>query len=446
ILRYASRLAVPGGAANVARNVAELGGEITLIGLIGDDGDGIQLAEMLTGAIDFCPIIDPARPTGCKTRFTAQGQQLLRFDLEENFQISDSQADQLLATVRAAIDGAGGLILSDYGKGVITERLAQAVIAEGQAAGCPVIVDPKGDAFGTYAGADYVTPNRLELGQATGIQVHDDATALAACQMLCQSTGIKAVLATRSEQGMSLFQDHNITHYRANVHSVYDVAGAGDTVVATFALALASGFQARDAARLANDAGQIVVTKRGTATVSPGELFAAPGTDDSQMLEYSGGATAITTDLEQARRQVEAWRKGGKKLVLTNGCFDLLHPGHLELLDNARKLGDRLILAINSDRSVRMLKGADRPICSQDVRAQMLAGLRAVDYVLIFDAPTPLAVIKSLCPDILVKGGDYRRDQIVGGDFVEQCGGQVVVVEPIPGFSTSALIARIRGS
>lgn len=441
VLRVLRESAMPGGAGNVAANLAALGVRVDLVSIIGDDAHGRLLADLVRDQTGHCDglVTDPGRPTTTKTRFIAGGQQLLRADAETDFPVDEAIAATLLARAADRLPQCALLVLSDYGKGVLTPDVVQALIDLARAAGVRVLVDPKGRDYARYRGAFCITPNARELAEATGMKTRDSADVVAAATALLADIGVGAVVATRSEQGMSIVTaDGHVTHLRAQAREVFDVSGAGDTVVATLAAALAAGADLVDATHLANIAAGIVVAKVGTATVRPAELRAAAG------LDAGTGVGAKRADLVQATEQVERWRRQGLRIGFTNGCFDLLHPGHVSLIAQARAACDRLVLGLNSDASVRRLKGPTRPVQDEAARATVLSALGDVDLVVVFDEDTPMALINTLRPDVLVKGADYRVDQVVGASEVQGWGGHVVLASLTEGQSTTGTIARMK--
>jgi len=351
--------------------------------------------------------------------------------------------DELLATrivaaagALLATPGAGALILSDYGKGVLSDAVIAQLIAAARAAKVPVIVDPKGSDYSKYAGADVLTPNRKELSEATRLATATSPDIIAAAQQLVQGCGVGHVLVTRGSEGMSLISaDATPIHLPALAREVFDVSGAGDTVVAVLAAGLAAGMTYPDAAQLANVAAGLVVAKVGTAVVRNSELADA--------LDAAGRVSDKIVDRKRLSEQVAQWRARGLSVGFTNGCFDLVHPGHISLLEQADAVCDRLIVGLNSDASVVRLKGAGRPVQDATARARVLASLAAVDAVVVFDEDTPIELIREIRPDVLVKGADYSLAQVVGGDFVQSYGGHVVLAELVDGFSTTATIARL---
>ncbi len=439
VLRRESERAMAGGAGNVARNIAALGGKVRLLGLVGDDAAGRELAAMLSDepGISADLIADPGRATTVKTRFIAGRQQLLRVDGETAAPAGTASAAALHAAIDAALPHVDIVLLSDYAKGVLADEVLQRAIARAHHAGKKLIVDPKSRDFRRYAGADLLTPNRGELAAATGIAGEDDASVAAAAREAMKSARVGAVLATRGERGMTLVAgDSAPLHLPAEAREVFDVSGAGDTVIAVLAAALAVGADLAQAARLANSAAGIATGKLGTAVVHPADLLGALQARDVLASE------AKVVALESALERIQRWRAAGEKIAFTNGCFDLIHPGHVSLLGQARGAADRLIVGLNSDASVRRLKGRDRPVQNETARGIVLASMGAVDLVILFEEDTPIELIRAIRPEVLVKGADYRVDQVVGADVVQGYGGRVMLAELLAGHSTTGTIAR----
>jgi D-beta-D-heptose 7-phosphate kinase/D-beta-D-heptose 1-phosphate adenosyltransferase len=445
VLSVQRRAAVPGGAANVARNVASLGGQCTLVSVVGDD----EIAGELSRAIESVPGIkaellrQPGRPTSEKIRFVAQGQHMLRTDSETSEPISAELEDALLAALEGLLPAHDVLVLSDYAKGVLTDKVVAGAIRMARAKGLPTVVDPKSAQMARYAGATVITPNAKEVFDAIGIDpTESDEFAIHAGKALIDQASLQNVLVTRAHRGMTLVRGSGeFKHLAASAREVFDVVGAGDTVVATLALSLGVGHDMEVSAVLANTAAGIVVGKRGTATVSQTELR------DALQQEAHGGLKQLhdkIVTLAEAQALVEGWRHDGYKIGFTNGCFDILHIGHLSILNFSRAHSGRLIVGINTDASVRKLKGASRPINSEDDRALLLAGMAAVDAVVLFDDDTPLQVIQSLQPDVLIKGADYTVDRIVGAEVVLGRGGQVLTCDLVPGRSTSNIVNAVK--
>ena len=421
----------PGGAANVAVNLASLGVKTRLIGAVGDDAAARTLEQLLTAQsidCDFAQVSD--RPTITKTRVQSRGQQLIRLDQEHAAELRDSA---LVDNVGKAAAGAGAVVLSDYGKGALTD--VREMIELCRRAGGPVLVDPKGRDFEKYRGATLLTPNQGEFEAVAG-HCRSDAELAARGWQMVEEFGLTALLVTRSERGMMLLEAGvEPLFLRTQAREVYDVTGAGDTVIATLAGALASGQSLASASALANIAAGLVVRKIGVATVTPGEIQVA-------LHQRGQGGRGLVSRDELSVLVGEA-RSRKERVVMTNGCFDLLHAGHVAYLEEAKSLGDRLIVAVNDDDSVRRLKGESRPINALEDRMLVLAGLAAVDWVLPFSDDTPAALIAAVLPDVLVKGGDYRPDQIAGGREVLENGGEVRVLAFRDGHSSSRIIERL---
>ncbi|MBK5956766.1 bifunctional heptose 7-phosphate kinase/heptose 1-phosphate adenyltransferase [Rhodoplanes elegans] len=432
-----------GGAGNVACNIATLGAACVFVGVVGDDAAGQTLRDAFArhdGRVDARLVVDPERPTIRKLRFVSEhySSHLLRADWERAAPVPEAIEDEILAQVDAVLPDAGAVVLSDYAKGVLTPRVVRGVIARAKALGKPVIVDPKGRDFAVYRGATLITPNRKELGEASRRPLADLDTVAVAAEELRRTAESDALLVTLSEEGMLLKEaGRSAVHVPAAPVRVRDVSGAGDTVVAVLALMLATeaGFEA--AMRAANAAAAVVVGKRGTATVSVLELR-------SQLLPAAALASEekIVFDHALLGERVAAWRKQGLRIGFTNGCFDILHPGHVRVLSQARAACDRLVVGLNSDASVKRLKGEGRPIQDVVARADVLAALEAVDLVAVFEEDTPIELIKRLRPNVLIKGSDYRVDQVVGHDVVASYGGEVVLVDLVPGHSTTGILKK----
>ena len=442
VLRVQREAAMLGGAGNVVRNLAALGAHAAFISVVGVDAPGAEL-EALLGAmtsVEASLVAVRDRNTTIKVRYVAAGQQLLRADSESDMALTEIARQAVLTRAIAALDGCQAVVLSDYGKGVLNDDIVADVIGAARRSARPVVVDPKGSDYRRYAGASVVTPNLHELAQASGLPVSGDDQIVAAASKLIVDCGIGAVLATRSGEGMSLVESGGrVSHIRAEAREVFDVAGAGDTVVAAIAAGLAAGFGLEAAARLANLAAGIVVGKLGTAVATLEELRAAI---DHQSL--SAANSKLMTP-EQALARATRWRDHGLSVGFTNGCFDLLHPGHVSLLRQARAACDRLIVGLNSDASVKRLKGQSRPIQSEAARAAVLSSLSDVDALVVFGQDTPQELIEALRPNVLVKGADYAEDQVVGAQLVRSYGGRIVLAELSPGHSTTGTIKRLGG-
>ena len=439
ILAVEREVAVPGGAGNVVRNLTALGAAVAFVTVVGDDQPGSDLTGLIGGQPGVEPwlLVESGRTTTMKTRYIANAQQMLRADREQTNAIQPKLAERLLRIARDAMAATSITILSDYAKGLLAGDVAAQLIAAARQAGRRVIVDPKGSDFSRYAGADIITPNRGELAQATGMAVDTEAELVAAARALRDAHGFGAVLVTRSEDGMTLLDETGVRHFPAEAPNVFDVSGAGDTVVSTLGAALAVGLALPVAARLANIAAGVVVGKVGTAVAREADLLNA--------LSPQGGALRKVMGREAAAEQVERWRQHGWRVGFTNGCFDLLHPGHVHLLEQARAGCDRLVVGLNSDASVRRLKGVARPVQPEAARAAVLASLASVDLVSVYDEDTPLELLRLLRPDVLVKGADYTIDTVVGADLMQAWGGRVMLADLLAGHSTTATVARLQG-
>ena len=432
-----------GGAGNVARNLVALGTRCIFVGVVGDDATGRALAGTLAAdpLVEARLVVDGARQTTRKVRFVSEhfSTHLLRADWELAAPVDAASEEAIVAHALAALPHAGAVVLSDYAKGALTPRVIRAVIQAARDAGKPVIVDPKGRDYSIYHGATMITPNRQELADATHRTATTDDEIAAAAAGLRKALSAQAVLVTRSEAGMTLVHDGASVHVPAYPVRVRDVSGAGDTVVAIIAAMLALRADFESAMRAANAGAAVVVGKRGTATVSVAELRA-------RILPASTLAPEekIVFDWAMLDEHLGAWKSQGLRVGFTNGCFDLLHPGHVRLLAAARAACDRLVLGLNSDSSVRRLKGEGRPVQPVGARAEVLAALEAVDLVVVFEEDTPLKLIERVKPTVLVKGGDYTRETVVGHEIVEALGGEIILIDLVPGHSTTAMVERSR--
>ena len=437
VVRATHQSEQPGGAANVAMNLAKLGASVVLLGFTGGDTDEKLLTESLQShGIDPAFVACDGFPTITKTRIIGRHQQMLRLDSENLGKRAAGDHDRLLARMREELPGCHAVVLSDYAKGVLEPRLCQAVIAEARRLGVPVLVDPKTADFSRYRGATTICPNLQELSEASREDVHSLESMFAAGERMVAEFDLEYLTATMSEKGIAVIRPGNRFVAPAVARQVFDVSGAGDTVIAVLALCLASGLAIEPSVQLANIAAGIVVGKVGTVPVEKHELLAALAPDIALHAEDK-----VLTREELVRR-VAVWRANAERVVFTNGCFDLLHVGHITVLEQSRRLGDRLIVAINSDASVSCLKGPSRPVVGENERARVLAALAAVDAVVIFGEPTPLEVILASRPDVIVKGGDYNEDTVVGAKEVKSWGGKVAIVPTVEGHSTTRLIER----
>lgn len=438
VLRYSRESAMPGGAANVARNLASLGLSPVLIGACGDDDVGRELLSRFDQELSISVrlVTLEGRPTTLKCRYVSGGHQLLRLDTENSAPITEDAENKLIALVTTEAVGASAILVSDYAKGLLTDRLLGAIIDVAAKHKIPLIADPKGRDFARYGQVDVLKPNASELAFATSLPVNTDEEAAWALQRAIETLPAKAIVVTRAARGISFIDHRKVPHHQAGrAREVFDVSGAGDTSLASLAAAIAAGGTLEEAVSLAIAASGIAVGKAGTATVSAEEVKAA-------LADTGAVGRAGILPLDAMIGQVERWRAAGLKIGFTNGCFDILHPGHIRVIEQARSKCDRLIVGLNSDSSVKKLKGSERPINNEQSRADVLAALGAVDGVTVFETDTPLEIIAALKPDVLVKGGDYSRETIVGADIVEANGGEVIVVPILAGHSTTATIAR----
>jgi D-beta-D-heptose 7-phosphate kinase/D-beta-D-heptose 1-phosphate adenosyltransferase len=438
ILNIEREVALPGGAGNVVRNLTALGAAVAFISVVGDDEAGSDLTGLIGGQPNVEPwlLVQGGRTTTLKTRLIASGQQLLRADREQTDPIHPKLAERMIRIAGDAMAATSVTVLSDYGKGVLTGDVAAQLVAAARRTGRKLIVDPRGTDFARYAGADVVMPNRPELAAATGMPVDTEATISAAATALRERHQFGAVVVTRGNDGMTLVDADGVQQFPAEAAEVYDTSGAGDTALGTLAAAVAAQLPLRVAVRLANLAAGVAVGKVGVAVVRDTELLAA--------LSPQRSALRKIVSREEAVEQAQRWRHRGWHVGFTNGCFDLLHPGHVHLLETARSGCERLIVGLNSDASVRRLKGAPRPIQPEAARAAVLASLASVDLVCVFEEDTPERLIQALRPDLLMKGANYTLDEVVGADLVRNWGGRVALAEMVPGYSTTATLARIR--
>ena len=434
-----------GGAGNVARNVASLGARCIFVGLLGADEAGRDVIARLQAdpLIEPSLVIDPSRPTTRKVRFVSEhfSTHLLRADWEVSDPAGADLEGELIARALAALPRVGAVVLSDYAKGVLTPRVLSEIIAAANKAGTPVLVDPKAVDYAVYRGATVIKPNRRELAETARLPVTTDDEIIAAAAKLNERCGTQAVLVSLSDEGLVLVPTKGAPiRVPAYPVKVKDASGAGDTVVASLAVMLAARADYDVAVRVANAAGAIVVGKRGTATVSADELR-------HRILPAATLASEdkIVFDRAMLDERLAEWRRAKLRIGFTNGCFDLLHRGHTKLLAEARSACDRLVVGLNSDASVSRLKGPTRPIQDIASRADVLAALEAVDLVVVFEEDTPFELIKQVRPQVLVKGGDYSRKEVVGYDIVEADGGEVLLIDLVPGQSTSGMVARSGG-
>jgi len=440
VVRATHQSEQPGGAANVAMNLARLGAQTVVVGFTGgDENEALLAASLRSNGIVPVFVASDGFPTITKLRILGGRQQMLRLDSERvgARPVADSQL--LIEKVLAELPGCHAVVLSDYAKGVLTPQVCQAIIEAARRRGAPVLVDPKAEDYSRYRGATTICPNLGELAVATRLDVANLDGMFSAAEAMVPALGLEFLIATLSEKGIALIRPGNRFLAPAVARQVFDVSGAGDTVIAVLALCLASGLKPETAVQVANFAAGVVVGKVGTVPVEKHELLAALAPEIALH-----GEDKVLTRSELVSR-VSLWKANGERVVFTNGCFDLLHIGHITVLEQARRFGDRLIVAINSDASVSSIKGPTRPIVGERERARVLAALAAVDAVVVFDEPTPLELIVAARPDVIVKGGDYGVDTVVGAREVLSWGGQVKIVPIVQGFSTTRLLEKGAG-
>lgn len=441
-----------GGAGNVFANLRGMGCNVDFISLLGHDGAGHEITDRVEdmGGDTSGLFTDANRPTILKTRYIAKNQQLLRVDQEQTHKLDKDLEEKIIAYVTKIIGTMQVVILSDYGKGLLTPSLIKSIITLAKKNKTPVIVDPKGKDFSIYKGANIVTPNRAELSAATdNADTSSDATIEVAAKILMKQSGIENVIATRSEQGMSVIPKRGaVVHLPTQAQEVYDVSGAGDTVVAAIAAVIAVGGGLEQAAMVGNVAGGLSVAKVGTAIIRADELLSALDNIPDRNTTPSQNTMAVIANQEMAIDQIKKWQANGVKVGFTNGCFDILHYGHVNYLNQARAKCDRLVVGLNHDKSVKILKGEGRPINDEMARATVMAALSSVDMVVFFGAEdigednTPCTIVGALKPDILMKGGDYTIDQLPEAKVVLSYGGQVDIMPLYEGYSTTNIIKK----
>jgi D-beta-D-heptose 7-phosphate kinase/D-beta-D-heptose 1-phosphate adenosyltransferase len=443
VVRLGRETASVGGAGNVALNLAGLGVHADVAGWTGEDASGSRIRELLgtAGVRVHGVAVVPGRTTTTKTRVLSRHQQLVRIDDEDTDQPAGAERsgwdDRILAMLD---DGYEAVVLSDYAKGVLDRPFCRRLIERCRDRGIPVLVDPKGLEYDKYAGATTITPNEGELAVVSEASEYDRDALTAAAAGLCESLRLDFVTLTRGEAGITIVDEDGVHHVPARAREVFDVSGAGDTAIATLAAAIAVGLDRHDAAALANLAAGIIVGKTGTIPITQGELLEALGRGEQHaMVPFS----QKVSELRELQKTVERWRSEGELIGFTNGCFDLLHAGHVNYLDWARRHCDRLVVALNTDASVREVKGEGRPVTPESARAAVLAGLAAVDAIVLFGEPTPIDVIRALRPDVLVKGSDYAEGDIVGAAEVRSWGGRVLRAPLLEGYSTTEMLGRI---
>lgn len=437
---------VAGGAGNVVFNLVGLGCKVSVIGVIGDDESGLQMQKLLDHEkIQNLSIMNSEQTTITKTRIIANGQQLMRLDDEEIKPLNSSISKRVLQMIDEHINDLNAIIISDYGKGVFqTPDLTQSVISMAGKADIPVFIDPKGKDWKRYSGATCVTPNTKELELVYGDTIDDDDDLTTAMHKVMEDHDLSYFLVTRGPKGMCLMaRDGSPQFIAAQALEVWDVSGAGDTVISTFAVGVASKMTFSDAAQLANVAAGVVVGKLGTHPINLVELEMPLRMSINSV---NGKYSTKLISMDAAQVQTQSWKSVGEKVIFTNGCFDLLHPGHIHLLNEAKALGHRLVVGLNADTSVTRLKGPERPVLNEHDRASILGSLSCVDLIVIFSEDTPEKLILKLQPDILAKGKDYRIEEVVGRDIVESYGGQVRLINILEGYSTTNIAKKIKGS
>lgn len=444
VLKVMEEASTPGGAGNVALNLRTLGASVELIGALGKDPEGDRIVHFLkendigTGGI----VRDGAKPTTTKTRLIAGNQQIARIDKEVDTLTHESVEKALMASIDHAVSHfkPKGIIISDYSKGAITDRVVSHAIKLAKESGIFVTVDPKGELYYKYRGADAITPNLREAETASGVRIKDEGTIKGAAEKIIAQTEADFVLVTRGADGISYFSKHGeFGTVPSHSVEVFDVTGAGDTAASVFTLAFLASYLLEESVKIANAAAGIVVSRIGTSSVTQSDLKAHFAREEEREKSKISARAPLAKTLSGLRAK-------GRKIVFTNGCFDLFHTGHLKLLREARKLGDALVVGINSDKSVTKLKGRGRPYITEADRAILLSALDCVDYLVVFEEDTPLELIKELKPDVLVKGGDYKPEEVVGGEFVRSYGGRVKIIPLVKGVSTSSLAEKIKNS
>jgi D-beta-D-heptose 7-phosphate kinase / D-beta-D-heptose 1-phosphate adenosyltransferase len=427
-----------GGAANVAANLALLGIKTHVIGCIGDDFEGEQLIKIISSLdIDTSSMVrSNERPTIAKTRILSGHQQMLRLDQESQLPFSQNENNEILKAVELNLaHNPNVVVLSDYAKGLLSESVCQQIIIHCKQKNIPVLVDPKGHDYSKYTGATALTPNKKETAEACNTNINDHEL-ISKSISLKNKLNLEFLAVTRGEEGITLI-DKETHQINAMAQKVFDVSGAGDTVIATLAAGLVYGLSALESLQLANLAAGVVVGKVGTVPITREELINAIARQQETTQAHK------ICNLPQLLEKVNLWKKTPFKIVFTNGCFDLLHAGHVTYLEAAKKRGDKLILGLNTDRSVSAIKGPERPVVNEDDRARVLAALESVDAVILFDEDTPINLINQLKPDVIAKGSDYRADQVIGGKEVESWGGEIALIDLVAGRSTTNIIKKL---
>lgn len=438
VLVARDRLRRLGGAGNVVRNLMSMGGQVALFAAVGKDSAGRWFKQHCEemGVDSFWLKEDAGRPTTIKTRVVARNQQIVRIDEEHVGEISPEIEASVLADLKSVMPQVKAVIVSDYGKGFLTGRLLETLLSQAQGQGIPVLIDPKGMDYRKYEGATYITPNVREASLASGIEIRSEESLERAGKILLEQARAKGIIITRGKEGITLISKGKTLNFPVKPVEIVDVTGAGDTVIATAALAVASGLSIDNAIGLANMAASLVVARFGAASVTLDEMV--------NSLNNEKDGTKLST-AEEIGGLLRNHRIHGHRVVFTNGCFDLFHAGHLEILRRSAALGDVLVVGINSDRSISRIKGDGRPIVPQAGRVEMVSALSFVDYVIVFDEDTPLKLIERVRPDVLVKGEDWKGKTVVGEEIVRARGGSVEFVKHVQGFSTTELINKIRG-
>ena len=431
-----------GGAANVAANLALLGIKTHLIGCVGDDSEAKSLSKLIADAgIENSLVVSKTRPTIAKTRVVSGHQQMMRLDQESSSVFTKEEIDALQANIHAALEACPKIvILSDYAKGLLSETVCQAIIKICNAQKIPVLVDPKGHDYTKYVGATALTPNKKETAEACSTTI-SDADLITKASALKSCIKLQFLAVTRGDEGITLIDDgiinNGVHHIAASAKQVFDVSGAGDTVIATLAAGLMHGLNPLEALTVANLAAGVVVGKVGTVPITKTDLI------EALQAEQGSEQAHKICDLTQLLAKVASWKSQNQKIVFTNGCFDLLHAGHVTYLEAAKKRGDKLILGLNTDRSVSAIKGPTRPVVHENDRARVLAALESVDAVILFDEDTPLNLINAIKPNVIAKGSDYSASEVVGGREVESWGGQIALIDLVAGRSTTGILNKI---
>ncbi len=437
VLVARDRLRKLGGAGNVVQNIVTMGGQVALFATVGKDNPGLWFKEYCEniGVESFWIKDDPARPTTIKTRVVARNQQIVRIDQEQVGALPPDIEALVVAEIKTVMPQVKAAVISDYGKGFLTSNVLETIISSARAHRIPVVVDPKGLDFRRYRGATYVTPNLKEASMASGVEIRNRESLVKAGQVLLDQTGVEGVIVTKGREGSTLVTRKKAQDFPAKQMEIVDVTGAGDTVIAALALAVANNLPIESAAELANLAASLVVSRFGAASITLDEMI------DSLNNDLRDNKFVSTEDIASVLRN---HRISGHKIVFTNGCFDLFHSGHLDLLRQASSRGDVIVVGVNSDESVKRLKGPGRPIIPLANRVAVISALGCVDYVVAFTEDTPLNLIKVVSPDILVKGEDWKDQEVVGADIVRARGGRVEFAKLVPGISTTSLIKKIR--